>query len=290
MSEQGPQISLIIVSWNVREILKQNLARLFALPSAVTFEVLVVDNGSEDGSAKMVREEFPQVHLIQNDYNSGFSHACNQGLKRATGEVLVLFNPDMLMGEGVLEHTYQTLTRQKDIGVMGVKLLSNDGAVVESVRRDPGFADQLCVLMKVPHVLPKVVDHYLAKGFDYDTSQNVDQVRGSYFAFRRDVMEKIGMLDQAFFVWFEEIDFCRRARAAGYRIWYSAEVSCIDLVGRAFKQIPARVKQFHFGNSMRTYFKKWHPRWQTLVIGGLLPLVVLLGLAHDLWRKSRSNS
>ena len=290
MSEQTPQISLIIVSWNVREILKENLARLFALPSAASFEVLVIDNGSEDGSSKMVRQEFPQVHLMQNDYNSGFAHACNQGLSMAQGEVLVLFNPDMLMGEGVLQHTYETLARQKDIGVMGVKLLHPDGTLVKSVRRDPGFKDQLAVLLKVPHLVPKVVDSYLANDFDYTLSQNVEQIRGSYFAFRRDVMEKIGMLDQTFFVWFEEVDFCRRARQAGYRIWYSADVACTDLVGRAFKQISTRSKQYHLNNSMRKYFHKWHPRWQALAIGSLLPLVLLLGLGHDLWRKSRSNS
>lgn len=285
-----PQMSIVIVSWNVREMLRENLKGLFALSCRHPFEVFVVDNGSEDGSAKMVREDFPQVHLIQNDYNSGFSHACNQGLKRAKGDVLVLFNPDMLMGSGVLDHTYETLTRQRDIGVMGVKLVSPDGQIVESVRRDPGLADQLALLLKVPHLFPKVTERYLAKDFDYTKSQNVDHVRGSFFAFRRDVMEKIGMLDEQYFVWFDEVDYCLRARKAGYRIWYSADASCTDIVGAAFKQIPTRIKQFHFSNSMRKHFRAWHPSWQSLVIASLIPLAVVAGAVHDVWQNSRSNS
>ena len=144
-----PKLSLIIVSWNVREQLKENLSRLFSLQTRELFEVLVVDNGSHDGTATMIRRYFPHVHLIQNDANRGFAYACNQGLKMAKGEVLVLFNPDMLMGKGVIDHTYETLLAHKDIGVMGVKLVRPDSTTVTSVRRDPEFRDQLAILLKL---------------------------------------------------------------------------------------------------------------------------------------------
>lgn len=277
-------------------MLKANLARLFSLPllkgelEGDGMEIIVVDNGSQDGSAKMVREEFPSVHLIQNDYNAGFAKACNQGLVMAKGDVLLLFNPDMLIGEGVLEHTCKMLNEHRDIGVMGVKLLSPTGEIVTSVRRDPSFPDQLALLLKISLLFSRVMDRYLAKDFDYSRSQNVEQVRGSFFAFRRDVMQKIGMLDERYFVWFDEVDYCLRARKAGYRIWYAAEVYCTDLVGAAFKQISTRVKQYHFSNSMRKHFRVWHPAWQSLVIALLIPLAVLAGVANDLWRRSRSNS
>ena len=109
------KVSLIIPSWNTREILKNNLVALFQIKSVVDFEVIVVDNGSHDGSAKMVREEFPQVHLIQNDWNSGFAHACNQGLRMARGEVMILLNSDMVVKEGTLEKVFYTLTDRKSV-------------------------------------------------------------------------------------------------------------------------------------------------------------------------------
>ncbi len=287
-----PKVSLIIVSWNVREQLKDNLSHLFSMQTREAFEVLVIDNGSSDGTATMIRTYFPSVHLIQNDANRGFAYACNQGLKMAKGEVLVLFNPDMMMGKDVVDHTYQTLTTHKDIGVMGVKLVRENarpddqvgrGSVVASVRRDPQFRDQLAILLKLPHLFPDVVNQYLAKDFDYNVSQNVDQVRGSFFAFRRDVMEKIGVLDaQTFFIWFEEVDFCKRVRQAGFRIWYDATVSCTDLIGQSFKQQSSRWKQTQFSLSMARYFAKWCPPWQAWIIYALRPLVIGIGALTDL--------
>lgn len=278
----SPSISIIIVSWNVRDVLKENLHGLFSLSHSVSFEVIVVDNGSTDGTPAMLRSTFPQVEFIQNDLNRGFAFACNQGLKIARGMVLILFNPDMLVGEHVLDHTFQTLMQHKDIGVMGVKLVRKDGSLVSSIRRDPQFLDQLCILLKLPHLFPAIVNRYLAKDINADQSQTVEQIRGSFFAFRRDVMEKVGLLDEKnFFVWFEEVDYCIRVRQAGFRVWYSAEVSCIDLVGRAFHQQSIRLKQQRLSLSMARYFRKWHPAWQAMIIYCFRPFVILSGACAD---------
>ncbi|MBI4438287.1 glycosyltransferase family 2 protein [Candidatus Uhrbacteria bacterium] len=278
-------LSLIIVSWNVRDHLRANLARLFDIHARARFEVLVVDNGSIDGTPAMIRREFPQVHLIQNDGNRGFAHACNQGLALAEGEVFVLFNPDMVMGEGVLDRVYETLVAQKDIGGMGVRLTRADGTVVASVRRDPGFTDQLAILLKLPHLFPRVVDRYLACDFDYGTPQNVEQLRGSFLAFRRDVFLQVGPLDEKnFFIWFEDVDYCRRLRQAGYRLWYDASMSCMDLVGQSFAQQPTHVKQARFSLSLARYFRAWHPAWQAAVFYALRPLTIAMGALADLVR------
>lgn len=277
-----PDVSVIIVSWNVRELLKANLARLFDIQTRHAFEVIVIDNGSSDESARMIRDTFPRVHLIQNDSNRGFAYACNQGLRVARGRVIVLFNPDMVIGENALDHAYETLLEHKDIGVMGIKLVRPDGSIVESVRRDPMLKDQIAILLKLPHVFPGVTDRYLAREFDYNVSQDVEQVRGSFFAFRKDTLDKIGLFDSnRFFVWFEEVDFCKRARQAGYRVWYSARAQCTDLVGQGFKQQSTRVKQARLSLSMARYFKKWHPWWQAWIIYCLRPLAITLGALVD---------
>ena len=270
-----PVLSFVIVSWNVKEALARNLERLLSISSPNQIEVIVVDNGSHDGTATMMRTLFPKVEFIQNDDNRGFAYACNQGLKIAKGEILVLLNPDMLLGKRVIEHTIETLKRRLDIGVMGVKLLKPEGTVVPSVRRDPRLLDQLAILLKAAKLFPSITNRYLATDFDYSQSQAVEQIRGSYFAFRRDVYEKVGELDaQRFFIWFEEVDYCRRVREAGYVIWYSAEVSCTDLVGQSFKQQRLAIKQARFSRSMANYFLKWHSPWQGWLILALRPFII----------------
>jgi GT2 family glycosyltransferase len=140
------------------------------------------------------------------------------------------------------------------------------------------------ILLKLPHIFPKIIDHYLAKDFDYEKSQEVDQVRGSFFAFRREVWRKIGFLDEKnFFVWFEEVDFCRRIHEAGLKVWYCAEATSVDLVGQTFKKMPTRVKQAMFSKSLANYFFKWHAWWQGAAIVLLRPLVIGLGALRDLW-------
>ncbi|MBI4592257.1 glycosyltransferase family 2 protein [Candidatus Uhrbacteria bacterium] len=279
-----PDVSVIIVSWNVCDALQKNLQQLFSLSTRVSFEVIVVDNGSKDSTAVLLRQSFPRVEFIQNDTNRGFAYACNQGLKRASGRVLVLFNPDMRMGRGVLEYTLATLQNRPEIGVMGVKLLRPDGTRVDSVRRDPHLRDQLAIMLKLPHFFPQVLDRYLAKDFDYEHDVDVEQVRGSFFAFRRDVYERVGELDaKNFFVWFEEVDFCRRVRAAGWKIWYSAQVSCTDLVGQSFKQQSNRLKQARFTRSMARYFLKWHGPAQASLIYVLRPLSLFMAVVADVF-------
>jgi GT2 family glycosyltransferase len=138
----------------------------------------------------------------------------------------------------------------------------------------------LAILLKLPHWLKlKAVEHYLAKDFDYEQSAEVEQVRGSCFAFRRELLALIGAFDQKnFFLWFEEVDFCRRLRAAGLKVWYEASVSCLDLVGRSFVQMPTGKKQVIFFRSLTNYFFKWRPWWQ-----GAVFFVLRLPLAAAAW-------
>lgn len=280
-----PELSIVIVSLNVRDILQRNLEQLFALPDTVTREVIVVDNASEDGTTKMIRERFPQVELIQNDVNRGFGAACNQGIAIAKGDTLLMLNPDMWVHKDALDHTHSLLQSQKDIGILGIRLVGEeDSEIVRSVRRTPTFKDQLAILLKLPHLFPRVTDHYLAMDMDYGRSQDVEQVRGSFFAFRRDILETVGAFDERFFVWFEEVDLCNRVREAGYRIHYSALARATDLVGQLFKQQPALLKQHRFTRSMSQYFFKWHGWLQGSILWVLRPYAWLTGLLTDLFK------
>ncbi len=278
-----PSISIIIVSWNVRALLEANLKRLFSLSCPYPIEVFVVDNASHDGSARMVREQFPQVHLITNDWDAGFAGPNNQALRLAKGEVVLLLNPDMLVEEGALQKTYEKLMQDKSVGVLGIRLNRASGEPIENVRRFPDLASQLAVLLKYSRVFPHVMDHYLYRDFNYSVSQEVDQVRGSYFAFRRELLLSVGYLDEAFHIWFEEVDFCRRAQAAGMRVWYEASVSAQDFVGRSMVQMKHFEKQRIFSASMIHYFKKYHPWWQTALLILARPIGLILSFLADVF-------
>ena len=284
-----PKISIVIVSWNVRPLLEANLARLFSLPCRYPFEVFVVDNGSHDGSARLVREQFPQVHLITNDWDAGFAGPNNQALRLAKGEVLLLLNPDMLVEAGALETTYEKLMADKTIGVLGIRLINSSGKPIENVRHFPDIVSQLLILLKFSHVFPKMMDHYLCRNFDYNKSQEVDQVRGSFFAFRRELLETVGYLDADFHIWFEEVDYCRRAKAAGFRIWYEASVCARDYVGRGMAQMKHLEKQLIFSASMIRYFKKYHPKWQISLLILARPIGLALSYAADVYSAMRKS-
>lgn len=274
-------LSIIIVSWNVRELLRANLQRLFSVPTRLRWEVFVVDNGSHDGSAYMVRSEFPQVKLITNAWDAGFAGPNNQALRLAEGDVCLLLNPDMLVEEGALDAAYEKLMRDKSIGVLGIKLIGHGGKPINSVRRDPDFLSQLSIILKLQHVFPNVIKRYMRNDFDYNRSQEVDHVRGSFFAFRREMLETIGYLDAGFHLWFEEVDFCKRAREKGLKVFYLADVQAHDYIGKGFAQMKRLETQWIFTASTLRYFRKWYPAWQWIVLACIRPIGLLLAAGAD---------
>jgi GT2 family glycosyltransferase len=268
-------LSVVIVSWNVREHLRANLARLLRQDHGLRLEVFVVDNGSVDGTRHMVRTEFPEATLIANDYNAGFAKANNQALRLAKGTVCLLLNPDMLVEPGSLKAAHDRVLADRTIGVLGIKLLGEDGKPVSNVRRFPDLTSQLLLLLKLNRLFPRAMDRYMAADFDYSRTQDVDQVRGAFFLFRRELLASVGLLDEGYFLWFEEVDFCKRAKAAGLRVEYFAEATARDFVGRSFAQVRHLWKQRHFGGSMARYFAKWAPRWQWLLVQLARPVGLL---------------
>ncbi len=288
----APQVSIVIVTWNVRKLLETNLSRLFALDSAVegvSFEVLVVDNGSHDGTRYMVRRDFPQVKLICNDWDAGFAGPNDQALRLANGEVCILLNPDMLVEPGAIGGAYRKLMEDKTIGVLGIRLTKADGVTpINSVRRLPDVWSQLAILLKLNHLFPQLISKYMWDDFDYSKSQDVDQVRGSFFAFRRDTMEKVGVLDPDYHIWFEEVDYCRRVAAAGLRVRYEAELTAHDYVGRGFALMRHLEKQIIFGGSMVHYFRKWGTWWQKWLLTLARPVGILGAWLADVWDDIRN--
>lgn len=282
--------SVIIVSWNVRERLRANLVSLFATVGA-TFEVIIVDNASADASVEMIARDFPQARLIRNEANLGFAKACNQGLRLATGEVCLLLNPDMELRPDTLLNTKKWLQENPQADVAGIRLLDEEGRVLSQVRRWPGLWDQLAIVLKMPHLFPRLLSSYLRTDFDYAQAARVDSVRGAFFAIRRSALERFGYLDERYFIWFEEVDYCRTVAAGGGEVWYTPAAVATDFVGQSFARVGRSAKQKYFRTSMLAFFKKWEKPWQAAVLALAWNIAeVIVSVADALKVKPRTKT
>lgn len=279
------KLSIIIVSWNVKEKLRKNLKALYQSKGDFNFEVFVVDNNSHDGTAEMVKTEFPQVKLIANKDNLGFGKANNQAMKEAKGEYVLFLNPDMRVFEDTLVNMLEWMEDNKQASVAGCKLVNERGEVVPHVRRFPNFWNQLAIVLKVPHLLPKVLDNYLQKDFDYNKDAKVDSIRGAFFIVRksffenketkspstetteRDLVSKtVPYFDERYFIWFEEVDYCKQVYERGGEVWYTSAAKCVDYVGQSFSQVKLGRTQRYFRDSMLKYFRKWYGNLQYFLL------------------------
>lgn len=258
-------LSIIIVSWNVRDKLNKNLEAIFNSQTKCNFEVFVVDNNSSDGSSRMITENYPKVSLIKNNSNLGFSKANNQAIRQAKGKYILLLNPDMLIFPETIEDMINWANENQQATLSGCKLISENYQIIQHVRKFPTLFDQLMVVLKIPHLFPSVLNSYLQKDFNYGKDSKVDSIRGAFFLINRENYQKISgetnpLLDERYFIWFEEVDFCRKVYKLGGEVWYSSKARCLDYVGSSFSQVKRKKTQTYFRDSMLKYFKKWEKK------------------------------
>ena len=271
-------LSIVIVNWKVRDLLERCLTSIYRETSGLDFEVFVVDNDSRDGSVEMVAKRFPQAELIASNRNLGFAAANNEAVARSRGEFILLLNPDTEILDGALQKLVAFMRRERQAAICGPKLVNADGTLQPSVRRFPTLAVQAAIMLKLHRVWPGMAGlrRYLAADLDYAKASACDQVMGAALMFRRSLLEDIGMLDAGYFVWFEEVDFCKTAAEKGYQTWYTPEAVIKHHGGESFGQVLAPRKQKMFNASARRYFRKHHgrPAWFALLL--LHPLSMLL--------------
>lgn len=285
-------LSIVIVSYNVREKLQKNLESIYNSLGDFSFEVFVVDNNSIDNSAEMVEEFFPQVHLIKNDKNLGFSVANNMAIKKASGNFILLLNPDMRLFPETLYNSLAFAQQNSQAVVSSCLLVDSNNKTIKHIRRFPKIFDQLAVILKLPHIFPKILKSYLYLDFDYNLSQKVDSVRGSFFMINKESYAKLSgqekpLLDERYFVWFEEVDFCRQVYKMGGEVWYNPNTFCLDYVGQSFSLLKRGRAQKYFCDSMLKYFQKWHANWQYQTLKFFWPLGKFLTLVFSILKKGK---
>jgi len=284
-------LSIVIVNWRARDFLQKNLETLLTLPDwqKIKGEIFVVDNDSQDGSVEMVRERFPQVKLLANKENLGFARANNQAFAQAKGRYFLLLNPDMEVQSGILEKMVAWLDNHPKAAVVGALLKDGQGKIVKQARNFPTVWNQAAIILKIPHLFPAVLNKYLMVDFDYSQAAKVPTLRGSFFWVRKEVYRELGGLDERYFVWFEEVDFCRQVWEKGKEIWYLPWFGAQDYVGQSFCQLPRGKSQRYFRDSMLKYFAKWEPKWQARLLSLLWPIGIFLAVAGGKMKKQVLN-
>jgi GT2 family glycosyltransferase len=239
----------------------------------------------------MVREEFPQVHLIANADNRGFAKANNQAIKEARGDYILLLNPDMKPGTDTFARMLSWFMQNENAWVASCRLISPSGETITNVRRFPTLWDQMLIVLKIPHILPSVLAGYLCSDLDYGQAHRVDSVRGGFFMLNLKNFRSLPLLDERYFLWFEEVDFCKQVRQMGGEVWYTPVATCIDLFGQSFSQVKRFQTQRYFRDSMLKYFRKWHtlPAFLLLFVAWT-PMIALSWLVDLLGLKGRAKT
>jgi N-acetylglucosaminyl-diphospho-decaprenol L-rhamnosyltransferase len=286
-------LSIITVNWNVRELLRHSLQSIAAeaksTPDPVnlsleewTLEIIVVDNASSDGSVEMVHAEFPHVRLVANDDNRGFTAANNQGLALSQGRYLLLLNPDTELVGNTLATMIRYMESHPKAGALGPRLLYPDGSQQSSRRRFPTFATALLesTVLQEWWADNRILRRYYMADKPDDTIQPVDWLVGACLLIRREAYEQLGGLDEGYFMYSEELDWCRRCKAAGWEIIYLPTATVIHYEGQSSEQVvPAR--HIHFQSSKIRYFRKYHGALQAEALRWFLLMTYVYQMARE---------
>jgi N-acetylglucosaminyl-diphospho-decaprenol L-rhamnosyltransferase len=252
-------LSVIIVNWNVRDLLQRALASVSASwDGKPGLEIIVVDNASHDESVAMLHAGFPEVVVIANTENRGFTGGNNQGLAAATGDFLLLLNPDTEIVDDALPRMVKYLQAHPDVGMVGPQLLNPDGSMQSSRRHFPTLPVLFLESTWLERLAPReLLRHYYAQEEPDSAIQDVDWITGAAMLTRREAFAQVGGMDEGFFMYSEEMDWCRRIREAGWRVVYFPEAHVVHHEGKSSEQvIPAR--HIYFQSSKVRYTRKYH--------------------------------
>jgi len=251
-------LSVIIVNWNVKDLLRECLKSLYAATRGIAFEVFVVDNASTDGSSQMVQGEFPQVHLIENTANLGFARANNQAIRLSQGRHVLLLNPDTVVLPDALTRMVRFADSHLQIGAIGPRILRPNGAVdFRCARRFPSLTSELWEKTGLATRFPnsRIFGEHLMGHWDHKDGRPVDLLTGACLMARREVIDRVGLMDEDFFLYGEDVDWCYRIKRAGWQVFYYADVGIIHFGGQSSASVQLELDMEAL-RSLNLFFRK----------------------------------
>jgi len=257
--EEMIDLSVIIVSWNVKDLLRQCLESIFAETRNIALEVWVIDNASSDGTSAMVKREFPNVYLIANSENLGFARASNQGIRLSRGRYILLLNPDTIVQDGALDKMVAFLDSHPAVGALGCKILDSRGQVdPRGARRLPTLLTELGSHTKLAIFWPynRFFGSYLCNSKNSNVLA-VEALSGACMMVRSEVAKIVGVLDEMFHMYGEDIDWCYRIRQAGWIICYYPSATIVHFGGQSSRLRPIEMALQELDSTNRFFWKHY---------------------------------
>jgi GT2 family glycosyltransferase len=267
----GVDLSFILVNWNTKDLILEALRSIMDTVQGYAYEIFLVDNGSKDGSPTAVRTTFPQVKLILNDTNQGFARAVNQALNQAEGRYIVLLNSDARLREGAVQALVAFMEDNPDVGIAGGQLINADGSLQNSIAPFPSLATELLNRRLLRTLFP---GQYPGKEREYPFPIDVDSLVGACIIVSRKAIDDVGNLDEEYFFFMEETDWCLRMREKGWRVSFVPYARILHLQGASAAMAKAEAK-IEFYRSRYRLFIKWQGRTNMILLklGLMLRLV-----------------
>lgn len=283
-------LSVITVTYQSKEYIDSAILSVVAATLHCSYEHIVVDNASTDETARFIEERYSNyVRLIKSKKNLGFAAANNLALAQAKGRYLLFLNPDCAIEQGRIDTLLSWLDQREEVGIVGCQLLSRDKMAHPALRpaRFPTLGPYLPALLHLKPFFCTIHPSFSYPQFDDEQIQEVESLRGSFLLVRRELLEKLGFaFDPRYFLLFEDLDLCREAKKAGYKVVYHPALTCVDYFGRSFATQSRADKYVHMARSFLSYTKKWHPLYHQIWIALLLGIGFLLRIPEWGMKKS----
>jgi N-acetylglucosaminyl-diphospho-decaprenol L-rhamnosyltransferase len=272
------RVSIVIVNWNTKALLADCLASIEANPPAGAYEVIVVDNGSTDGSVETVRESFPQVRLLVNGDNAGFAGANNQGIAHSSGAYVLLLNSDTVVRPGALEELLRFMEDNRGAGAAGARLLNPDGTLQDSCSPLPTLLREGMHLFHLDYHQRREM-----QSWGTEQARPVDVLLGACLLVRREALEQVGPMDEGYFMYSEEVDYCRRLQDAGWTLHWVPQAEIVHYGGQSTRQVATEMFLRLYAAKLR-YFRKHDGRragqlYKLILFAAALFRLLLLPLA-----------
>lgn len=272
------KLSIAIVNWNTGELLAQCLSSIFEHPPSADSEVFVVDNHSSDESILLARQRFPRVNYLLNGTNLGFPAANNQAIRQSRGEYVLLLNPDTIVRKGALDVMVAFLDQHADAGAAGARLLNPDGSLQPSCSPAPTLYREFLRMFHLGGVRPD--GYHAMESWDINKPHQIDVLLGACIMVRKEVLDTIGLMDEAYYMYSEEVDLCERIRRAGWSIFWVPQAQVVHYGGQSTR-LAATEMFLQLYRAKIFFFRKHRGRWSSiaykliLYLAGLARLVSL---------------
>lgn len=269
MPENPPDLSIVIVSYNVCALLETCLDSLYLQSSTILFEVIVVENASSDASREMISRCFPRVHLIISPKNVGFASANNLAIPQTRARYILLLNPDTIVLPDALDELVRFLDQNPQAGAAGSQLLNPDNSLQESCYRFPTLVREAWRLLHLDSLYPFGI--YTMQKWSASLPQQVDVIQGASLALRKTALEQIGVLDESFFMYSEEVDLCFRLHRAGWKLFYVPSSRVTHYGGQSSRQTAGKMFLQLYQSKIH-YFRKHQGKLAAMIYKGVLYL------------------